>query len=82
MPGFGQENSITFNEKKSVCIKFGSDCQKSDTLLNGKVLNWESKVKHVGNVLNPILRDKDDIYLKLQEFFQQVNKLLVDFLGV
>ncbi len=65
---FGQENSITFNEKKSVCIKFGSDSQKPDILLNCKVLKWESKVKHVGNVLNPSLHYKDDIQLKRQEF--------------
>ncbi len=76
---FGQENSITFKEKKSVCIKFGSDSQKPDILLNGKELKWESKVKYVGNVLNPCLHDKDDIQLKRQEFFQQVNKLLADF---
>ncbi len=75
---FGQENSITFNEKKSVCIKFGSDSQKPDIVINGKALQWESKVKHVGNVLNPSLHDKNEIQLKRQEFFQQVNKLLAD----
>ncbi len=46
------------------------------------MLQWESKVKHVGNVLNPSLHDKDDIQLKRQEFFQQINKLLADFQGV
>ncbi len=47
---FGQGNSITFNENKSVCIKFRSNSQKPDILLNGQVLNWESKAKHVENL--------------------------------
>ncbi len=76
----GQDNFITF--KKSVCIRFGSDCQKPYIFLNGKVLQWESKIKHVGNVLNRSLHDKDDIELKWQEFSQHVNKLLADFQGV
>ncbi len=46
---FGQEHSITFNKKKSVCFKFGSDSQTPDILLNSKVFQWESKVDHVGN---------------------------------
>ncbi len=66
--------------EKSVCIKFGSDSQKPDIVLNDKVLHWE--IKHGGNVLNPSLHDKDDIHLKWQAFFQQVNKLLADFQGV
>ena len=79
---FGDENSITFNEKKSVCMRFGVNNHNPDILLNGKVLKWENRVKHIGNVLNPALDDSDDIQLKQQEFFQQVNRLLVDYQGV
>jgi len=61
---FGKENAITFNEKKSVCMKFGVNDQKPDILLDGKILKWESKVKHVGNILNTMLNDKEDIHLK------------------
>ena len=39
---FGKENAITFNEKKSVCMKFGVNDQKPDILLDGKILKWES----------------------------------------
>ncbi len=33
-------------------------------------------------MLNPSLHDKNDIQLKWQDFFQQVNKQLADFQGV
>lgn len=56
-----------------MCINFGSDYQKPDILLKVKVRHWESKDKHVGNVLNPSLHDIDDIKLKWPEFFQQVK---------
>ncbi len=59
-------------------IKFESDNHKSEILLNGKVLHWGSKVKHIGNVS---LHDKDDIQLKWQEFFHKINKLLGDCQG-
>ncbi len=57
--------------RKSMCIiKFGNDSKKLDILLNGKVFQWES-FKHVGNMLNPSLHDKDDIQLKWQESIPQ-----------
>ncbi len=51
-------------------------------MIQKRLFGWESKVKHLGNVLNPSLQTKDNIQLKWQEFFQQVNKLLADFQGV
>ncbi len=36
---FGEDNSITFNEKKSVCMRFGANNHTLDILLNGKLLN-------------------------------------------
>lgn len=80
---FGLKYSILFNEKKSVCIKYSADQDDlPDIILNGKVLKWEMKVKHLGNVLNNRLTDIDDILLKKQQFFQQANKVKSDFQGV
>ncbi len=39
----GQKNTITFNEKKSVCIKFGSDSPKPYILLKVKCFNGRVK---------------------------------------
>ncbi len=47
--------------------------------LNEQKLKWEANVKHVGNIITSILDDKDDIELKLSEYFYQVTKLLSDF---
>ena len=58
------------------------NCQQEypDIVLNGKSLNWQNKVKHVGNVINSSLTY--DIILKKQDFFHQVNKLIADYKGV
>ena len=45
-------------------------------------MKWESKVKHVGNIINCSLKDEDDICYKKQCFFIQVNKLLANYQGV
>ena len=81
---FGLENSIMFNEKKSVCIEFNNCGRKSgeDIVLNGTTMKWEQKVKHVGNIINCRTNDEDDIRFKKQNFFVQVNKLIVDYEGV
>ncbi len=42
--------------------------------------NWSGQhIKHVGNIITSTLDDKDDIELKIREYFCQVNKLLSDF---
>ena len=42
-------------------------------------LKWMSKVKHLGNVLNSQLSDKDDIIFKQSCFYHYVNKMIVLF---
>ena len=47
---FAQSNSIIFNNKKTVCIKFGKEIVKNEkAVLNTHVLKWVDKVKHLGN---------------------------------
>ena len=79
---FGLENAVTFNEKKTICIKYGENEKKPDFMLNGKKLKWDDKFKHVGNIVNSTLDDEEDIVLKKQECFGQVNKMMSGFQGV
>ncbi len=59
---FGVEFRFTFNAKKTQCIKFGlinyTLCKP--VTLNNKMINWESNVNHLGNILNQKLEDGED----------------------
>ena len=47
---FAQSNSIIFNNKKTVCIKFDKEIVENEkAVLNTHVLKWVDKVKHLGN---------------------------------
>ncbi len=56
---FGVEFRVTFNAKKTQCIKFGliNDTLFKPVTLNNKMINWESNVNHLGNILNQKLED-------------------------
>ena len=46
---FAQSNSIIFNNKKTVCIKFGKEIVKNEkAVLNTHVLKWVDKVNILG----------------------------------
>ena len=76
---FGLEHCISFNEKKTVCIKFGCNDFKPDVKLNGKSLKWKDSVPHLGNIVHQSLSDEKDIDLKKREFYSQVNRMVSDF---
>jgi hypothetical protein len=80
---FGQEFSVTFNEKKTECIKFGNNLKSVGNLyMAGTPLLWKSQVKHLGNILNSSLNDKDDINLKKGIYYGNINKLIATFGGL
>ena len=79
---FGVEYVITFNEKKTVCLHFNNTDDNPDILLNGKRLVWKSSVKHLGNIVSCNLEDGDDILLKKQDFYNQVNVMIADYQGI
>ncbi len=60
---FGVEFRVTFNAKKTQCIKFGliNDTLCKPVTLNNKMINWKSNVNHLGNMLNQKLEDGDDL---------------------
>ncbi len=81
---FGVEFRVTFNVKKTQCIKFG---QINDTLckpvtLNNKMINCDSNVNHLGNILNQKLEDGDDLRKKKGHFIGSVNKTFSNFENV
>ena len=50
---FAQSSSIIFNNKKTVCIKYGKEIVKNEkAVLNTHVLKLVDKVKHLGNYMN------------------------------
>ena len=76
---FGLEYDMRFNESKTVCIMFGQYYAKPTLYMSNIKLKWMSKVRHLGNVLNSQLSDKDDIIFKRNCFYHYVNKMIVLF---
>ena len=77
---FAKKYYITFNIKKTVCIKFGSDVNIDEgAYMYGKRLEWSDTVKHLGNIVNKDLDDLDDCKIKGGVFIGSVNKLLGNF---
>ena len=49
---FTDNNSIIFNSKKTLCIKFGNPVIRNEvTIFKGESLQWVDKVRHLGNFL-------------------------------
>ncbi len=65
---FGVEYSLTFYERKTVCLKYShcGDLTVPVVCLNGQKLKWEANVKLMGNIITSTLDDKDDIELKIR----------------
>ena len=77
---YGSEFDIIFNEKKTICIKFGRNVyDHSDVFMCGSKLVWGTKVKHLGNIFSSDMNDKDDINYKNGCFYGYVNKTLAHF---
>ena len=73
---FAQSNSIIFNNKKTVCIKFGKEIVKNEkAMLDTHVLKWLDKVKHLGNFINTDCNEITDCNFKKSLFIGYVNKL-------
>ena len=74
-----EKNSILFNSKKTVCIKFGDYVVRNEkAYLNSHPLLWIDKVRHLGNI------DKDcnkvyDCTFEKSMFIGYVNKLRSNF---
>jgi hypothetical protein len=80
---FAAEYNITFNAKKTMCIKFGSPVTDDDNVyLDGTLIQWVDKIKHLGNTLNVSLNDVSDCASKCCVFNASVNKLIGNYGGL
>ena len=80
---FAAEYNITFNAKKTMCIKFGSPVTDYDKVyLDGNLIKWVERIKHLGNTVNVKLNDVNDCDSKRCLFNASVNKLLGNYGGV
>ena len=77
---FPQSNSIIFNNKKTVCIKFGKEIVKNENaVLNTHVLKWVDKVKHLRNCKNKDCNELTDCNFKKSLFIGSANNLRRNF---
>ena len=75
---FSVENSILFNKKKTICIKFGSKLRNGErAILDSSDLLWN--VVHLGNYVNSACNDDVDCNIKKSFFIGYVNKLMANY---
>ena len=75
---FANEYNVVFNQKKPVGIQFGrtSSYTINGVTLNGCLIGWCTKVKHLGNVVNSRLTDNDDCKNKRSILIGNVNRFI------
>ncbi len=73
---FAESNCITFNSKKTLCIKYGRDVVNNETaFFKDTPLQWVNKVRHLGNLIDNSGTDYVDCMYKKSMFIGYVNKL-------
>ena len=74
------KNCVTFNTKKTVCIKFGELIKPQEfAKLDGQLLKWQTNVRHLGNYLNNTLDNSVDSNIKYSHCIGQFNNLKSKF---
>ena len=80
---YSEEYNINFNKAKTKCIKFSLLTHNTVNLKRISMYNtdlaWERNVNHLGNCLRNDLSDRDDIKIKLGQFYSQFNKIVANF---
>ena len=75
---YAKEYDITFNPKKTVCIKFGSKINLDENVsISGFPVQWSESVRHLGNLVDSTLSDSLDCRYKQSMFIGYVNKLII-----
>lgn len=79
---FAAEFDLTFNTKKTICIKFGSNVQVYDrVVLGGSLITWGDHVRHLVNIVNNKLTDEDVCKFKHSTFIGSFNKQRIGNFG-
>ena len=77
---FAEEYYITFNERKTVAVKFGNNSNSEcHIILNGQRVPWKDEAKHLGNIISCDMSDAKDCIYKRSQFIGYVNKLLGNY---
>ena len=78
---YSKEYGITFNASKTVCVAFGvKDTDSlSQVMIDGKHIEWNKTVKHLGNHLQCTLADDEDIRFKSNELVGRTNSICANF---
>ena len=80
---FGTDYHVTFNDKKTNCIMFGTTSAAGCKCIsvNGNEIMWSNRVKHLGNVIDCELSDVADSNNKKGNFIASVNWFVSHFSG-
>ena len=77
---FATNNCITFNAKKTICIKYGESVRLTEhVILDGKVISWHTGVRHLGNFLNNCLDINMDTNRTCSHFIGYFNHMMSNF---
>ena len=77
---YAKEYDMTFNPKKTVCIRFGSKINIDEHVsISGFPLQWSESVRHLGNIVDSTLSVSLDCRYKQSMFIGYVNKLIRKF---
>ena len=80
---FGNEYSVIYNSKKTVCIKCSIVSnhreQKPEMSLNSEALSWAECVKDLGNHIRSDLSEAKEIQRKQGSFIGRTNSLLIKY---
>ena len=74
-------HSITFNDKKSVCMFFkctvNKHCDNSTVILSGNQIDFVQEVKYLGVLLNPSMKTSIDVSRQTRKFYAQAYYMLL-----
>ncbi len=74
---FGEQYSVKYNAKKSMCIKKFNDC--INIMLNGSRLTWSNCVKHLGNYIKYDLAEYEEIRHKKVDFIWTMTMTMTKY---
>ena len=74
---FALSNNITFNTKKTMCMKYGEPVKDSEKIILDRVqLKYYETVRHLGNFFNTDNNCTSDINYKCSSFIGYFNKMM------
>ncbi len=81
---FSTSTGLTFNAKKTLCIKFHHGCHMNEItqytiFLVSDKLKWYSQVKHLGHTFNCCVNCSADVAYRKGQFIGCVNSIIPQF---